>query len=80
MKTPIVIMTSANWWNFCTEGKLALGSRGVPLWVIDHSGASSPALPVGWKDWNFWQIADGDQFNKDLFNGTPADLDKFAKP
>jgi len=56
-----------------------------PLWVANY-GVTSPKLPAGWANWNFWQHSqggtiDGVTGNVDLnyFNGTLPDLVAFAK-
>jgi GH25 family lysozyme M1 (1,4-beta-N-acetylmuramidase) len=58
---PLIIYTSANWWNFCTANSAAFGSR--LLWTAADAPtnplASSPPLPAGWADWVLWRYTGG---------------------
>ncbi|KAI9297716.1 glycoside hydrolase family 25 protein [Neoconidiobolus thromboides FSU 785] len=73
-----VIYTTTSWWQQCTGNNASFGNTN-PLWIARW--ASSPgALPAGWSFHTFWQYADsgpnpGDQ---DYFNGSSANLKKFA--
>ncbi|KUL43093.1 hydrolase [Streptomyces sp. NRRL F-4489] len=72
-----VIYTTAPWWNRCTGGSRAFGAT-HPLWLADYTGAARP--PAGWRVASIRQYAargplPGDQ---DRWNGTPAQLRKFA--
>ena len=66
---PLIIYTTAGWWNTCTGSSTAFSSH--PLWLASY-GVSNPALPAGWNNYTFWQYTD---------NGTvsgisgPSDLD-----
>jgi GH25 family lysozyme M1 (1,4-beta-N-acetylmuramidase) len=75
-----VIYTTALWWNTCTGGSRAFAARHA-LWVARYHAANPGRLPTGWSHWTFWQHGNrgslpGDQ---NLFNGTPAQLKRFAK-
>lgn len=56
-----------------------------PLWIAAY-GPSCPSLPAGWSNWKFWQYCNGETqyctngkgFDRDVFNGTKAELQKFA--
>lgn len=66
--------------NLCTGGSDAF-SADHALWIARHGSADAGALPAGWSAWTFWQYANngglpGDQ---NLFNGSPAQLERFAK-
>jgi lysozyme len=69
---PPIIYTSANWWDFCTAGSTAFGSR--MLWTAADAPAnplkSSPPLPAGWGDWVLWRYTGGGHIP-----GIPADTD-----
>ena len=57
-----------------------------PLFLA-HYGVSCPRPPAPWTGWTFWQYAmtgavagvPGDHVDQDLFNGTAADLARFAR-
>ncbi|MFF3381093.1 lysozyme [Streptomyces sp. NPDC002680] len=76
-----VIYTTAHWWNNCTNSSPVFTSKHA-LWLARYNAADAGALPSGgWKLWTFWQYDNsgtlpGDQ---NLFNGTPAQLKRFAK-
>ena len=76
-----VIYTTAHWWNTCTNSSSVFTSKHA-LWLARYNAADAGALPSGgWKLWTFWQYDNsgtlpGDQ---NLFNGTPAQLKRFAK-
>ena len=69
---PPIIYTSANWWDFCTAGSTAFGSR--MLWTAADAPAnplkSSPPLPAGWGEWALWRFTGGGRVP-----GIPADTD-----
>lgn len=51
-----------------------------PLWVA-HWGVSTPSLPLGWRNWTFWQYSSSVAVpgvqgpdDADYFNGTDMDL------
>ncbi|MFE0177008.1 lysozyme [Streptomyces sp. NPDC059002] len=74
-----VIYTTAKWWNDCTGGSRAFASNHA-LWLARWS-SSAGSLPRGWAYWTFWQYDNrgglpGDQ---NLFNGSTAQLKRFAK-
>jgi lysozyme len=56
-----IIFTSANWWDFCTNGSTAFGSS--ILWAAADAAAnpltSSPPLPAGWGNWMLWRYTGG---------------------
>src|SRR5438132_8325778 len=79
-KAPIVY-TGYYAWNGAV-GSGAFGSH--PLWISSF-GVPSPALPVGWNRWTFWQYSSsgsvpgiGGRADVDLFNGSQQDLDRLA--
>ena len=50
-----------------------------PFWIAAY-GVSCPSLPPGWSNWTFWQYSDGGgSLDHDVFNGTLAQLQAFAK-
>ena len=49
---PPIIYTTADWWDTCTGNSTAF--RSDMLWVAAYA-ISTPPLPAGWNDWNFWQ-------------------------
>lgn len=53
---PLIIYTTANWWDTCTGNSKAFGSH--PLWLASY-GVSNPALPAGWSNYTFWQYSNG---------------------
>lgn len=47
------------------------------LWMADYQVAA-PQLPAGpWTTWKFWQYT-GSPLDRDVFNGTPGELDRFC--
>ena len=73
------IYTSTDWWTTCTGNNSGFGATN-PLWIARYS--SSPGtLPAGWSAQTIWQYADSGTFpgDQDTFNGTPTDLQAFAK-
>jgi lysozyme len=56
-----------------------------PLWVANY-GVTCPRLPTGWSAWEIWQNGDAGSVpgvsggvDTDVFNGTLADLQSFAR-
>ncbi|MCB9583724.1 MAG: hypothetical protein H6717_42220, partial [Polyangiaceae bacterium] len=80
-KKPI-IYTGAYFWQDNVKST-AFGS--YKLWIAAY-GPSCPSLPPGWKNWAFWQYCDGQKqyckngqgFDRDVFNGSKAELLKLA--
>ncbi|MGW2482636.1 lysozyme [Streptomyces sp. NPDC001571] len=74
-----VIYTTAAWWNDCTGRSRAFGPTHA-LWLARY--ATTPgALPAGWSYWTLWQYANGSGTlpgDQNLFNGTFAQLKRFA--
>ena len=75
-----MIYTAASFWNAHLNS--SFGS--YPLWVANY-GVSSPKLPTGWSNWNFWQYSQSGSVNgisgnvdMDYFNGTLAQLNAFV--
>jgi len=75
-----VIYTTANWWNDCTGASRTFASN-HPLWVARYDSADAGALPAGWSFWTMWQYDNSGSLpgDQNLFNGTMAQLKKFAK-
>lgn len=77
-----VIYTGPYFWQD-KVGSTAFGK--YPLWIA-HYGASCPSIPAGWSKWTFWQYCDGQTqycsngkgWDRDVFNGTKAELAAFA--
>jgi GH25 family lysozyme M1 (1,4-beta-N-acetylmuramidase) len=73
---PPMIYTNSNWWNPCTASDRSFAN--VPLDIAGYT-TSPPPLPAGWNRFTFWQYADGPwPGDKDVFNGSLADLAAFA--
>ncbi len=80
-KKPI-IYTGAYFWQ---DNVKSTGFGGYKLWIAAY-GPSCPSLPSGWKNWTFWQYCDGQKqyckngqgFDRDVFNGSKAELLKLA--
>jgi GH25 family lysozyme M1 (1,4-beta-N-acetylmuramidase) len=53
---PLIIYTTADWWDTCTGSSTAFTSH--PLWLASY-GVTNPALPVGWNNYTFWQYSAG---------------------
>ena len=56
-----------------------------PLWVAHYTSNSQPMVPGGWPTWSFWQTTSSGRISgisgnvdKDLFNGTMSQLQRFA--
>jgi len=80
-KKPIIYTGSYFW-----QDKVKDTSFGdYPIWIAAY-GPSCPSLPPGWTNWTFWQYCDGQTqyctngkgFDRDVFNGTMAELKAFA--
>jgi lysozyme len=77
-----VIYTGAYFWQ---DNVKDTTFGGYPLWIAAY-GPSCPSLPAGWSNWKMWQYCDGQKqyctngsgFDRDVFNGTKADLQAFA--
>jgi len=80
-KRPI-IYTGPYFWQD-KVGSTAFGK--YPLWIA-HYGTTCPLIPAGWSKWTFWQYCDGNTqycsngkgWDRDVFNGTNAELQAFA--
>jgi lysozyme len=77
-----VIYTGPYFWQD-KVGSTAFGK--YPLWIA-HYGTTCPLIPAGWSKWTFWQYCDGNTqycsngkgWDRDVFNGTSAELQAFA--
>lgn len=77
-----VIYTGPYFWQD-KVGSTAFGK--YPLWIA-HYGATCPSIPAPWTKWTFWQYCDGNTqycsngkgWDRDVFNGTDAELQAFA--
>lgn len=75
-----VIYTTTGWWSMCTGNSLQAGAHSR-LWLASWTSSGQVRnRPDGWSSYTFWQYADhgavpGDQ---DYFNGTDAQLKRFA--
>ena len=74
----VVIYTSADWWNRCTEGSPEFATS--PLWVADY-GFSGLTLPTGWDFYTFFQFTGNASVSgvsgnvaQSMFNGDNASL------
>ena len=80
-KKPI-IYTGPYFWQD-NVGDATLG--GYPLWIA-HYGTTCPLIPDGWSKWSFWQYCDGNTqycangqgFDRNVYNGTVAELTDLA--
>lgn len=82
---PMIIYTSASWWNTCTGGTSALSDQWLD--VASWTSASSPTMPSGWPAWTFWQYSGGSSTpgvsgpaDQDVFYGSLAQLAALAAP
>lgn len=80
----VVIQTTADWWNSCTDSATEFGLL-HPLWVAQY-GISDPMLPAGWSYYTFWQYASTSQLpgvsgvvTGSLFKGDAEQLQGFAR-
>lgn len=73
-----MIYTTADWWKTCTGD--ASGFEDYPL-VLARYGDSVGTIPGGWKSQSFWQNSDSYKYggDSDFWNGSEANLKKFAK-
>ncbi|WP_257016037.1 GH25 family lysozyme [Streptomyces sp. Ag82_O1-15] len=73
-----VINTNTSWWSQCTGNSSAFAATNL-LWIGSYTGTPHP-LPNGWSTYAVWQTSDSGTFpgDQDLFNGTEADLRRFA--
>lgn len=75
-KRPI-IYTGAYFWKDQVADDKSLG--GYPLMIPNYNPTDCPLLPGAWTDWVIWQYGDGaGKLDHDVFNGTLADLQRFA--
>lgn len=88
-----VIYTSAGFWNAHLVSPWWLLRRPPSwtneyrLWLAHYTMALRPTLPIGFKDWLFWQYSDREHVpgivgnvDGDRFNGTAAQLKVLARP
>src|SRR5882724_10053984 len=75
-----MIYTVASFWN----ANLNSSFGNYPLWIANY-GVSSPKLPTGWSNWNFWQYSQSGtvsgitgNVDMDYFNGSMNQLIAFA--
>ncbi|WP_343318014.1 cell wall-binding repeat-containing protein [Arthrobacter sp. TMP15] len=73
-----MIYTNYYWWQECTGNSKEFANQNLHIAAY---GASSPWIPGGWKDYDFWQFSDSGPFSGDsnVFNGTLNELKLFAK-
>ncbi|MFF7794644.1 GH25 family lysozyme [Streptomyces sp. NPDC007991] len=73
------IYSTTSWWSQCTGNSAAFGAKS-PLWIANYNGTPLP-LPKGWSSYTIWQTADRGPFpgDQNVFNGSLADLRKFAE-
>ncbi|MBT2504357.1 lysozyme [Streptomyces sp. ISL-98] len=74
-----VIYTTTLWWNECTGKSRAFGSNHA-LWLARYNASPGP-LPAGWSYWTMWQFDNGSGSlpgDQNLFNGSMAQLKRFA--
>lgn len=79
----VVIQTTADWWNSCTDSATEFGTL-HPLWIAQY-GIADPMLPAGWNSYTFWQYATTSQLpgvsgvvTGSLFKGDSEQLVGFA--
>ena len=80
-KKPIIYTGAYFWQDHVKDSSFG----GYPLWIAAY-GPSCPSIPDGWTDWTFWQYCDGQTqycsngkgFDRDVFNGTAAELKALA--
>ncbi|MFF7165498.1 lysozyme [Streptomyces sp. NPDC008086] len=76
-----VIYTTTHWWNTCTGASRAFASNHA-LWIARYDSATAGSLPAGWRFWTIWQHDNGSGSlpgDQNLFNGSMAQLRKFAR-
>lgn len=78
-----IIYTSPGFWQECTGNSTAFERN--PLWIAEWD-VDQPSTIGGWPQYTFWQYSDSGTVNGvngpvdvNRFNGTAADLEKFAK-
>jgi GH25 family lysozyme M1 (1,4-beta-N-acetylmuramidase) len=72
-----MIYTGPYFWE-ASVGSSAFAAN--PLWIADY-GVTCPKLPTPWTGFKFWQYGDsGGTLDVDVFNGTLAELQAFARP
>jgi GH25 family lysozyme M1 (1,4-beta-N-acetylmuramidase) len=64
-----------SYWDFIVSGNCA-GLGGYPLWLAIFQTAT-PGAPSPWKAWKFWQSGTTNSYDNDVFNGSPADLNRW---
>ena len=80
-KKPMIYTAAYFWRDNVGEGYFTE----YPLWVANY-GATCPLTPDGWGKWTMWQYCDGNPdycsngqgFDRNVFNGTMAELEEFA--
>lgn len=80
-KKPIIYTGAYFWQDHVKDTSLG----GYPLWIAAY-GPSCPSIPDGWTNWTFWQYCNGQTqyctngkgFDRDVFNGSAAELKAFA--
>ncbi|MEW2395062.1 lysozyme [Streptomyces sp. NPDC046862] len=76
-----VIYTTTHWWKTCTGNSRAFRSNHA-LWLARYDSADAGELPGGWTFWTIWQHDNGSGSlpgDQNLFNGSTAQLKRFAK-
>ncbi|KAK1757200.1 putative N,O-diacetyl muramidase [Echria macrotheca] len=73
-----MLYTSPSWWNECTGGSTAFAKTNAL--VLARWGSSPGTIPGGWAAQTIWQNSDSYRYggDSDVFNGSEADLKKFA--
>jgi len=61
-----------SFFDFITTGNCA-GLGGYPLWLAIFQSAT-PTAPAPWRAWKFWQSGTTSSSDKDVFNGSAAEL------
>ena len=61
-----------SFWDFITTGNCA-GLGRYPLWLAIYQSAT-PGAPAPWSAWTFWQYGGASNYDRDVFNGSAADL------
>lgn len=79
-----IIYTYAAYWHDTLGDSARFGDH--PLWIANYTQASTPKIPAGWSDWNFWQYSDAGnvegiagRVDLNLFNGTLLELSRLAR-
>lgn len=80
-KKPIIYTGSYFWQDNVQDTSFGA----YPIWIAAY-GPSCPSLPAGWDNWTFWQYCNGQTeyctngkgWDRDVFNGTQAELEAFA--